>query len=956
MNHLSSRAPEKSKQLPSANFPFRYSAIALALASITMLASSPSYAADDKSVTDLQAEVARVSAENARLKQELEASKSGAASAVPAEPAASTAAAAATTAAQTAAPVPAATKEDEPLALEAVVVRSRDRIESLQDVPVSESVVSGKELSNLGATDIGSITQRAGNVSWNYGNQRTSSLSIRGIGKQGQTEAQDPGVGLIVDGVSYAYNALSSAYDFTDVDTVEVARGPQGTLLGKNSSYGSVIVNSVAPSFTPSSSFSLTYGQLDTVKVTGAVGGAIVDDVLAWRGSFSASKQDGQLASVTNQDNTYTNTNRLSGRAQFLLTPSANFSALVAVNVTPNSGEFTNQDQINTYLPATYSNGQTTAGITGDIFGRLSRGWFTQNANFNPSSVMNSNTIPALNGRPLVTGSNGGSVKLNWNLSGGYTVTSITAYEGYYFDAVNDSGIPFDVWRNSGGFQNEYTQASQEFRLSSPVGGFVDYQTGLYVINVENRNDYQKAWGNDAGAYLASNAQYAALTAIDPRTLNNASGLALLQNSLSGLSMNSNSPAGLQDIRNKSDAIYGQANWHFTEDTTLTTGIRFTKEDRQNTASTGIVNNGNGAALNPVSVNGVQLGGFSSDSKTGALTGAALVAGSAQNNLANAVALQYFGVANYTSLSAAEQAQIANAKALRAAQIGVVFNQANATPFQQTLPSFVVSPSYKINEHATTYVSAQFGEKSGVAQFTNGISNPVKAEQTTSYEVGLKTKLLDDKLVFNTDAFLMDVRDYQQTTSVYDAYTTQLQNNGSLAYTSATGNVPWVRAQGVEIDGIFSGIPRTSIRFAGAYNNAYYKDFTNSAQPIENQYTGAAPYRDISGQTLPGASKWTGNIGFDYRQPISGTDVFHIDFNTIYRSAYNSDVALSAYAWVGASTSTDFAIGVGKKNKSFDTSILVKNLFNNQAVLGQTWNTYNPAVPRWIGVMFTAKN
>jgi len=81
------------------------------------------------------------------------------------------------------------------------VTRVRDSVERLQDVPVSVSIVTGKELSRLEATDISALTQRAANVSWNFGNQRTSSLSIRGVGKQGQTEAQDPSVGVIVDGV-----------------------------------------------------------------------------------------------------------------------------------------------------------------------------------------------------------------------------------------------------------------------------------------------------------------------------------------------------------------------------------------------------------------------------------------------------------------------------------------------------------------------------------------------------------------------------------------------------------------------------------------------------------------------------------------------------------------------------------------------------------------------------------
>ncbi len=80
-----------------------------------------------------------------------------------------------------------------------VVVRSRQRIEKLQDVPLSISVVTGQDLEREQAMDLGAITKRAANITWNQGNQRTSSLAIRGIGKIGQTEAQDPSVGIIVE-------------------------------------------------------------------------------------------------------------------------------------------------------------------------------------------------------------------------------------------------------------------------------------------------------------------------------------------------------------------------------------------------------------------------------------------------------------------------------------------------------------------------------------------------------------------------------------------------------------------------------------------------------------------------------------------------------------------------------------------------------------------------------------
>jgi len=155
----------------------------------------------------------------------------------------------------------AADATNEAPALDAVTVHSRNRIERLQDVPISVSVTTGAELARLDAYGVDAITKRAANVSWNRGNQRTSSLSIRGIGRIGQTEAQDPSVGVIVDGVSYAYNALTSSFDFVDVDTVEVARGPQGTLQGKNASVGSITINYKRPTFTPTADYTLAFSE-----------------------------------------------------------------------------------------------------------------------------------------------------------------------------------------------------------------------------------------------------------------------------------------------------------------------------------------------------------------------------------------------------------------------------------------------------------------------------------------------------------------------------------------------------------------------------------------------------------------------------------------------------------------------------------------------------------------------
>lgn len=919
--------------------PFRLSPLPALITAMLIMTAAPVLAAEP-TVAELQAEVIRL--KQALEKSQLELRNQSAQAAPAAEPAKAGADSGATGKSQET-----ARKDDEPVSLDAVVVRSRNRIERLQDVPLSVSVVSGKELDQLGANDISAITKRAGNVSWNLGNQRTSSLSIRGIGKQGQTEAMDPSVGVIVDGVPYAYNALTSSFDFNDIEAVEVTRGPQGTLLGKNSTLGVINIATRRPSFTPSADYSLTFGEQNTFLAKLAAGGPVVDDLLAWRGTFNVQRADGDIANAYNRDITYTNKDRVSGRVQFLLTPNPDFSARVALEIQPRAGETTNGRTYNTPTPTRYANGSVNP-LSTDASTRLARGWFTQKSDYNyQNNYLSQSVLNNDNARALVTGSHSASAELNWNL-GNHSLTSITAYKDYHFNAVNDEGTPFDINRNSGGYWNDYKQVSQELRLSSQTGGLVDYQTGIFLMGTDTTADYQKRWGADAGAWFATTAQYDILDT--NAGVNRGAGKALLANSLNGLATSGSTTAGIQQIKNKSQAIFGQANWHISEPLTITTGIRLTKEERRNTSNSLITSNGLGGDLNPVSVNGVQLGGFASNASTGALASN----NAAQIALANSVAQKYFGVATYDGLSAAQQKQVATAKAIRLSQIGVLYNNVEAETFSKVQPNFVISPSYKVNDNLTTYVSWQYGEKAGISQVTNGVTQLARPEKNTSYEWGVKSAWLNKTLILNADVYLTDIKDYQQAVQVNDAYNTALKNDGTTYYTSATGNAPKVRATGLEVDGVYGGIPFTTVRFAGAINNAVYKSFPNAGKPNE-QGNLANPYVDFTGKTLPGAAKYTFNIGAEYRRPVFGDKEFHANINTNYTSKFNSDNSLSDYSWIPAAYTTDLALGLGRRDKSYDLTLLVKNLFDDKTYQAQTWNNYTPAIPRWIGLMFTGK-
>ena len=160
---------------------------------------------------------------------------------------------------------------------------------------------------------------------------------------------------------------------------------------------------------------------------------------------------------------------------QLLVVPTPRFSARFAADIQPRGSETTNGRTINLPTPTSYANG-TPTNLTTDPSTRLARRWFTQNSTYSYAGNYlyggaDGKSVANDAARGLVTGSKGVSAELNWTL-GEHTLTSITAYKTYHFNAVNDEGTPFDIQRNSGGFFNDYTQVSEEVRVSSPRGRF----------------------------------------------------------------------------------------------------------------------------------------------------------------------------------------------------------------------------------------------------------------------------------------------------------------------------------------------------------------------------------------------------------------------------------------------------------------------------------------------------
>ncbi|MDB6061378.1 MAG: TonB-dependent receptor [Verrucomicrobiaceae bacterium] len=914
-----------------------------------ILASACDYSSTAIAATDDNLSNAELRAEILRLRQENEALKSGKPASV-----------VNTEAAENPAPLVTAesgqarTQTGDAKKLGAVRVNGRRTaaLSAEKETPKSVSIVTGEELQKFETNSFQSILKKIGNVRWAGASSQNhplhTSLTIRGLGyfKSG-AGALDPGVGINVDGVSYAYTTLAAGASFYDLHTVDVARGPQGTRGGLGSNLGTISFVTKAPTFTDEAEGSITYGQRETLITKAVIGGGIIDDLLAWRGTFYRETSDGPFENEYNKTHTFGNKDRTLGKVQFLLTPSDDFSARVGVDFTPKGGELdggTAYGLVARETPAFYDTldnkgNRIAVDRTTTVEGRLDRRWFKQEGSYN---YLGSNNANISGTYPIINRQRGAFAELKYDVAGG-TLSSLTAWRDLFFywnGKGTDDRTVFDVNSLPTAADQTFKQISQEFKFSSAFDTG-SYQTGIYYLDKSSNSSSMTRTGADAGPYYANASQYNLLDT-------DASGRLLLTNSANRLLLRSPTLT-----EGKTLAVFADLKWDITKDFALDTGLRISQEQRDQKAGRVISDNGFAAELNPSAINNVQLNGFKND-PNGNLT----ANNAAQLALANSVANKYFGITDYADLSATQKRQVAAAKAIRLARLGALSPETSAESFDDVLVTGNISPSYKINENHTAYISFQHGEKAGVSQIigatsSGGTSIPVDAEKTNAYELGLKSLFFDGSVSTSASVYLQDIKNYIQPVFFYDEAQTLAQANGLLAYTEGLGNVPKVRSKGFEFDAAYTG-KRDSIRFAGAYTDARYREFKNLAKPPELGGT-SVPYYDVSGKTLPGAAKVTFNLSADHIQPVFGNKEFHVGANYNYTGSSITEPNLSRYSKMDAYGLTDITIGLGTQNKKFDVSLIAKNVFNVDYGSQFNWNSYSPSEPRWVGINISSK-
>ncbi len=436
-----------------------------------------------------------------------------------------------------AAPAAAAASAD----VEEVKVTARLREEKAQDVPLPVSVVGAKAAEREHLERLTDFAQKVPNFVPYINNPRTSAMTIRGIsGISGGADGSESSVGLIVDNVFYTHVGFQWA-DFVDLQSLEVARGPQGTLLGKNTTVGAVVIHTQLPSFTPSATTETSFGNRARITEKLNVTGPIIPDVLAYRATFFLDKSDGVLHDeVTGAG--ILNNNRWGGRFQLLYT--GEFTDRLIFDRT-RSDEYNNYSGVIGNTFPFYANGAPVSTYAQNLASRIH--WpYLVNSPYDPALTRLGNLDQRITGLS-------NEANYQW---GDNTLTSIAAWRELILHPRNSLGN--DLTQISGNaFDVKVDQFSHELRLASPKGETIEWQTGLYAL-YENITSYDHTdYGYQAEQFL-----------------NNAPGgnPALLN----GVSAHSDGKA-----RTFSIAPFAQSTYHFDEQWALTAGLRDSFEIRE---------------------------------------------------------------------------------------------------------------------------------------------------------------------------------------------------------------------------------------------------------------------------------------------------------------------------------------------------------------------------------------
>jgi iron complex outermembrane recepter protein len=607
---------------------------------------------------------------------------------------------------------PALAQEEGGRTIENIIVTAQKREQSLQDVPIVVTAISGQLLQDTGVKDIKDLTLLTpGLIVTSTSNETVTTARIRGIGTVGDNPGLESSVGVVIDGVYRPRNGVGFG-DLGELERIEVLKGPQGTLFGKNTSAGVINVVSKQPSFDFGAQAELSAGNYSAKEGSASITGPLAE-TLAGRLYVAARERDGFLDVVRGTNSTRSadeDTDRSfhTARGQLLLRPSDALDIRLV-------GDYTKREENCCAAPQAVLT--PTAGVLA-VLNALQPGSFANPARpFDRRAYSNRGTEQDIK-------EVGASMEVNWDMEAldDATLTSVTAWRNW--ETINGQDADFTtvdiLYReDNGDFGNEFDQVSEELRLAGESEK-LSWLAGAFYAKEDLDGRNQLIYGNQFRAYFSALLGNPAFLAAFP------------VNAYPG-------GVGTRDVYeqdSKTWALFTNNSVRFTEQLELTIGLRYTDESKD--LDTQYVNLHGGV--------GCQL--------------LRNVPGLA----ANAAAATIFGIGcatyadpifnNLTTAQSIDESEWSGTAKL-------------AFRFSEAVMTYV--------SYARGYKASGFNldrERSGSSALNPGVPGGISADTDTafdkelvdSYEVGAKTQWLDDSLLLNAALFYQDYENFQLNT------------------------------------------------------------------------------------------------------------------------------------------------------------------------------------------------
>jgi outer membrane receptor protein involved in Fe transport len=745
--------------------------------------------------------------------------------------------------------------------IDEIVVTAQKREQSLQDVPIVVTAVSAQLLQDSGVKDIKDLTiLTPGLLVTSTANETSTTARIRGVGTVGDNAGLESSVGVVVDGVYRPRNGVGFG-DLGEMQRIEVLKGPQGTLFGKNTSAGVINILTKQPTFTFGANGELTVGNYGTIGASASVNGPIVADKVAGRlfvtkrqrdGFYDIKVGKGPRTSTEDQTQDFWST-----RGQLLFTPSDSVDIKLI-------GDYTKRDE-SCCVGVQVKNGATAplvAGLAGTSGGLANP--------VNPWARL----AYANRGSEQKITDQGLSAEINWKTPylNGAKLTSITAARDWDYIAGQDADFTTAdvIYRPANGDHgNQFKQFSQELRLAGEADK-VNWLVGAFYAKEDLTSKSSLRYGSDFESFLSGLFSGLPLPAITGRTAGTiyAAG------------------AGNRDVYKQegtSWALFTNNSIQVTEKFELTLGLRYTKDEKTLDAKYANTDNGVGCA---------------------AITTWANAAPSATRAAVAGASCQAFASPKYNGLT-------------------------NNRSRSEDAWSGTVKGAYRFNPELLTYASYTRGFKAGGYNLDR-VANPFalatsataatslqpvldtsfNGEFVDSYELGVKSTLLDRTLLLNATVFNQKFTDFQL--NAFNGLFFQVQS------------VPEVTSKGVDTDVIWKASQDLTFQGGVTYSDTSYANAKNKAL-----LGGAASTARLPGARLSLAPLWSASASVTYQQPI-GNLMGRANLGAKYSSSYNTGSDLNPVKAQQGYVVTNGRLSLGSADDRWAVEVWAQNMLDQK--------------------------